>query len=785
MADSRHELLNVSGSDPEDELLKRVSSAKQSFSAVRHQGHEGKLTCVDGSDGMDYVVTGADDHTARVWHWDSEHFRCYKLLKTLHHHSMVNSVAFVGKDGPVVTVTDRDLAVWSWHHSGSNHIDHVVQSTAPPASSKGNYYDVDAKHGSDHKYLLLAVAVGNEAKLLDCEADGKGSYAFMFRPGNFRHSSDVQRVLHVPGAVDVGAAIAAFDASAIHLWSSDGKLQQKLAVPGCQIASFSVSTFSSDTTTGWIVAGGASEETVGFASLWPVRGGQVIGKDNLPVPEYPSPPPEPLVQYEIDLKVIDVAIDPGSKLKDAEFIAVSKDDQSTEVITIKPQTLEDAVSQIEPGKNIAQNKKEETLFEVQYQTLRDPVDMCVYRDDESGPVLLAAFESTCWIWDVEGEDAGEKISELRSVRILEIIAPVGMMLATFVQVVGFAFGPATSWSEEVDATMNVTRKVAVLDMTLVIHIDKSLIFLPSVCVMVSCMALFLLLTFTAAPEKLRKWKSRVQRSEVVCMPFLKGFLGGLRQIVALFMGACSTVLVVPLFKICANCFDCVHHPDGGRRPFLSIAPRIVCYNGFHRKLEYVLVVLASLFFVALIPHATVSGDVDYVQRSSFCSLQPWNLWKENSIRRATLIDLGPVHPDHVFSTGFVQLLSKIALPCISILTTSRPILQTASIACIGALLFIHSLLLPPLVDPTSCAIMQGAHLFTFLAMAIGFATVFLPDYKHLSTFMLIFSALFVCTFILCRMRQNRQGSYGLVDNPMPSARVLSYRAQGRHGPYEA
>lgn len=239
-------------------------------------------------------------------------------------------------------------------------------------------------------------------------------------------------------------------------------------------------------------------------------------------------------------------------------------------------------------------------------------------------------------------------------------------------------------------------------------------------------------------------------------------LRGIRIFVSTFMGASSTILVVYIFKVCARCFNCVQAADvNGGEPFLSFAPSITCYTGWHRVLAVVLDTLLPFFFLALLPYAAVLGDVDYVQRKTICSPKAWS---DNAVRKATLIDQGAAHPfpNAVLHTRVVELVCTIALPCISILATPWPTLLTGVVAAIGALMFVNSLVWPPLVNPTWCAIVQGSKLFALLAMICGFLTVVAPsDMRDNVTLLLLPAAVLDVAFIVCKIWCTKKAAAGV------------------------
>lgn len=741
-------------------------------SYLSSQGHIGSVTCVDGSDGMDYVVTGGEDSTARVWKLDEKEFACYRLFCILEHRHPhgaevpeVTSVAFHGVKGPVVTVTDQGgLFVWSLPSGEMSQLQHEQESII----------DIDTKRGAGafgRETLILGYAFGKQAKLtkacLRCEIDtdaldesadnnnlqnARGKYV-LEELAEMVHESKVWRVQHIPGSIEEGAAIATCDNESIILWTMQGAMLQKLRPPSNdpQVKTFTISPTRSDDSA-WIVL--ACQNTL---CLWHMDGGKIVGEDFEAVEDLSFGERQThrvCSNYKIPSGIVDIAMDP-----DNVFIVVTRMDTTTQIIQIQAK----ASSALSPADMLLEPGQEETLFEIPHSS--KPTEMCVYRDNKrNGAALIVGFEDgTCELWDLDGYDIGEKIAELRSVKLRETLVPVGLLLVSFLQVVSFAFGPATSWEDDVEKPMKVTADIVWIDTRIIFTIDHAALFWPEAFVTIGCMFCFVVFAATGIPERLEDLQEAVYRGgygSSCCMQFAKLFVFGLRRTASVFMMAMATVLVVPVFKVCAMCVDCIH-PLDGMAPYLTANHEILCYESEHFILVCTLIVLLPCYFYLLVPHAAVSGDVKYVKRSNLCSFQ---YIRSSTVRKACLYDQGPVHPIHeyVFTTKVLQLISKSALPCISVLTTSKPLLQMVGICCIGAIMFINTLLHPPLVHKTWNAVVQGSHLFTFCATICGVITVILPR-DRTSTIGLIMSALCVSAFIYCRADSSRKIKVRRVD----------------------
>merc|ERR1712048_560355 len=260
-----------------------------------------------------------------------------------------------------------------------------------------------------------------------------------------------------------------------------------------------------------------------------------------------------------------------------------------------------------------------------------------------------------------------------------------------------------------------------------------------------------------------------------CAHFLLSIISLLRSIVGFLLGTCSTVLVVPMFKVCAKIVDCIHPADGSK-PYLSEYPNIHCYEATHWKLVGIFVVIVPIYFAALVPYAVVNGDSQFMPRASLLSPSSW---RRSAVRKATLEYQGPMHPeaDYILINRVAELLMKISLPVIVILTSAAPLLQTALIAIVGLIVYLVSEWCRPLVDPVTNSCIQGTELFTFLCMATGMFSVILPESKQFTTGLLIASVILTGVKICLQIRADEvEHSYGPQSSDLSAAaRNLSAR----------
>jgi len=229
---SRDKLLPKSKSREMKEELDKVFQ----FQYQTHVGHKGEALCIDGSDGMDWILSGGEDGTARLWQYSEEGYQCYRLARFWKHTdpkpAKVTSVAFAGDEGPVITGTNLGhvfvMGVASSHMCGHH------QSDLPISDLR-----VKREEYKDEGTWLLVIATGNMAYLTETKPTHKGRHHSAVAHtckdiANFTHSNPVTTVMHMPGSIEEGAAVATCSGHTIRLWSLSGTLLYRLKEPDQQ-----------------------------------------------------------------------------------------------------------------------------------------------------------------------------------------------------------------------------------------------------------------------------------------------------------------------------------------------------------------------------------------------------------------------------------------------------------------------------------------------------------------------------------------------------------------------
>eukprot|EP00928_Gymnodinium_smaydae_P089170 TRINITY_DN73171_c0_g1_i1.p1 TRINITY_DN73171_c0_g1~~TRINITY_DN73171_c0_g1_i1.p1 ORF type:complete len:842 (-),score=48.19 TRINITY_DN73171_c0_g1_i1:336-2777(-) len=726
----------LSGLKRAKHVLKTLDKAFN-FSSAKSQGHEGAVTCVATNVGMFYIVTGGEDCTTRVWTIEGEPYSCY-CLTYLHHHTYpVSSVALtMDRPGqkPVVFSSSREEGLFIWD----------LETQIVSTYTMMNVVDVCCKReiSSDGGWVL-AVAFDNIAQIMEAEpGETAGTYDIR-EICTLVHEGNVLQVQHVPGDIEEGAAIGSCAAGKITLWRIDGtKLVELLDPSGKNITCFNISPRCEVYC--WLVAGGDGE-----VSVWALRGGQILESDawkpNMSNKAFP------IVQYPIPEGVNDVAVDPGG-----DFLVVARQDHVSEMLSIVSRKGKEVGSR-GPAAKLVQRMSERTVFTVKHQGHEHEMTVSEYVTGE-GQLLVATAEDGLVIWELEGAKAGKKIAELRSVRITEMLVPFVLLFVTFIQVYSFAFGPAAQWEEELKRSTDIVFRIVLCDIVdLDINVPRSDLFWARSLLTVSLMAFFIVASLIGLPYRLTKWKNSIRRSrcflrEVAlddpgCGHFIEKVLGVAKIVMDLLFAACTTILAVPTFSACAHIFDCVRRPDGKKT--LATAPNVVCYEDAHLTLCMVTLGCVFPYFYMLVPHAVVAGNCEFVQYSNI--FRPWT-WTERASAYATLVYKGYCHPyqQNFFRNSVADLIVKISLAGIAILTTSLPMFQMVALTMVGTVHFILSITWLPYVDGGHCALVQGLRLLTMCAMWCGvLTTIDQGKYKALASQLLFVSLVVIlpCTLL--------------------------------------
>lgn len=772
-----------------------------------NRGHTGKVLCVASSDAADYIVSGGEDYTMRVWGYDSSKSAnvvgstslSYDLIAVLMHDDEYQA-DLKEYSSEVMQVKRPSLWCPSWlqpatvAEEGSDVVRGVTAvcclgSRGPflSGSARGDVFVFFLGAGDTEGSVIPQVGLHSERINAIAAPSGLGAVgeesAWHFVAASedgiasvlrFRGSStDCQlvRLQHngqpvrgarcLEGGGEDDASIATHSATAVFIWNIQGECLLRFhEFPNAQGASM-----AAPPVIGSIAVANKESGTLVFVSIqetvsvWGFEHGKLCG----PHGECPPPAPydsAPLVTYKDHALSFDV----DQSRQSTEFLVDLRDEFTCGVWNLKG--VEAGYLAIEPrgpAALLAAAGRKFMHLDLRHAARVTQIRVAEDLQRAQGPCLIAACgDGSVLLWDLEGVDSGEVYAELRSLRVREILLPIVLLLVSFFQVMSFAFGPAIKWRDEVRRPAYFTQKIVWGELDFVLRVPRDVIFIPIISGVVCLMFSFLVFAATGMPDLLkrciyctqstndykRESKAGTQGLRILFakMHLLKAAFEITRSLVGLTMLACSTIFVAPVFKHCAQALHCVPHPtadDPHPEGFLAVAPQVPCYEGLHLWLAWAIRVLAPFYFLALIPYAVVEGDVNYMKWRKF--FFPKSYWAASALRKATVVSLGPLHPnpDTTFRTLLGDLTAKASLPVIEALFTHMPRLQMLLITAVGLAMYVSSLCWPAKMDRMFCCLVQNTRLFTLCAMLCGCLTVALPTGSVIPVVLLAVCALLV------------------------------------------
>lgn len=247
-------------------------------------------------------------------------------------------------------------------------------------------------------------------------------------------------------------------------------------------------------------------------------------------------------------------------------------------------------------------------------------DMIVAKDEAGYPVLVIGRDDGAAVeWDLVGDDRGQIIAQLRSLKPLELLVPVILLCTTTIQMFSFAFGPAIPWEAGVHEKATFVHRVTVFDFKCMVTIHKELVFWPEILIIVALISMFIATSFLGLDEltdhlvaKCTNWKRfRSEGNRMGPAHLVMKAVSVARSAIYGFMQLAATLLVVPIMKAAAAAFHCSGDPA-----VVHFAPTVHCWEGPHLKLTILLAILLPAFMYTLLPNATVGGDSRYVPSTS-------------------------------------------------------------------------------------------------------------------------------------------------------------------------
>jgi len=796
-----------------------IDAQSELLQATQYQaqlGHEGSVLCVDGSAGLDWIVSGGEDCTARLWQYSPKSWQCYRLLRVWRHRhpqsAAVLSTTFAGSHGPAITGTELgDIFIMD---TDSNHMSRHNVSDKPISHLK-----VKKEAFRDMQSWLVLIAAGSIAYLKETSRSTRGQSTFVEIEGHphkvkhgvtqmkqaftgeryecthvssLRHRETLIGAMHIPSESGEGAAVATCTAKGIYLWSRCGMMLHTIKEPdGKDFVDFHLAHRAE----GWLCAASGHQILV-----WPLINGTILAAgEDVPPREDSSrffetegksssssspfianskdgsniSPIPPTTRYKVPQGVEKVVIDPECKHmliqrgdKHAEIRRIEPESNDTDFVSVPssncPHLLRDSATTLPHNLFVIEDIGVCTKMRIRH--MRHEYCADTKGEGKNLTVGLMSFtDGAVRTYDLGGTYRGLHISTMRSRTLFEVWEPIFLRLFHFAQMISFAFGPATSFPEAIRKPAHIWRTAVFMDYRFIIDIDPRDLFLPELYVDLGIQALLLVIIFSGIQRHLTNMGNSInhwhrykqeEKANSTCGPchLLAGFLRGGRRCMDVLVFLCATVVVVPMMKVIANAFDCEHPSEG--EPFLAADSRIQCFSDLHLKLMgMIAILLPAYIFFFLIPHAAVDGDTYFMARR-LQMIRPWE-WPPAARRKATLMYCGPLHPQasSVFFTRIVEVFSKVFLSSLFILTSSRPIVQTVGVALCGLMNYVFAMIYPPLVNKKWNYTMQGLHLLTFLCMASGTVTVLCPKHDVVAYMLVLLSFGISFTITFVRISQ--------------------------------
>jgi len=760
----------------------------ESYSAWEHfvkRGHTGKVQCIASSDATDYIVSGGEDYTMRVWAYDETTTIRQDLAKSKSYDICAVVVHDDEREKDVEEAGEKPKASgFRFFSSTRETSEEPVGVTAVACvgaigpfisgTARGNVFVLFLGFGEEDGSLLPKVGFHSKrineitapfgqgelresANWLFAAAseDGKAT-VFNFKGYECSHlvlqhqeDAPVRGVRHIECGGDKGVTWATHTPDAVYLWSSQGKkikvIQDVAHLPhrttngsDIEAAAEAEAGRGSVEITDIAVANKENGSLLfvgidGSLHVWSFEEGQMTG------PYGERPPPEPFDRVPIiTYKDLGNSLDVDQSRHSTEFYVELRDDLTCAVWGLEGAKAADlAIRPRGPQSLLISPTSRNMLIDLRHSAKVTQLRVAEDPDLAGGPCLITAcVDGNVLLWDLEGVDKGEVYAELRSLRVTEIFIPIVLMLVSVFQVAAFAFGPKVQWRQEVRKPAMYSKKFLFGDVDLVIEVEKSQIFIPMAWCGLGMIFMFLVLVLTGMPELLnlaiyltqstKAYQSEGRSSLFGPRHLLRRILELARTMLGLFLFALSTILVAPMFKLCAEAIDCMPR-DGSK--YLQLAPQVECYAGSHLTMAVMLIIATPIYFLVLIPYALVEGNMKYMKwRKLFF---PRTRWYEAAVRKATVLNLGPLHPnpDTVFINLLLEYAAKALLPVIEVQTTMMPAVQMALVTTIGATLYLASIFFPPKTDRMYCCIVRDLRLFTLCTMLCGCLTVALETHS--------------------------------------------------------
>lgn len=773
-----------------------------SFDHHIKRGHTEKVNQVSTSTDLRFIASASEDRTARIWSrnmtkvYDDVLYEC-RLHAVLEHFSAVSSVTFLDNAPQNIILTGTasgDVFLWNLpteHDMAASSAQRLRVSRSP-----GDEADVSHRVNSlaaacvgENTWHVLAACSDRHLHFMTVDRKGGRSWALHYATGASHDTigadlGPVLDVCHITPTSAKGAAFASCVSSGVYLWTSDCQPLAFLEAPVTStgrhvkfnaVASVSLTSlrhlYSEDCGADSFIAAGGDDNI----SIWAMHEGELVDAAGEKI-NFTKGRCQPLLEYN-GRKLERIAV--GSQ-GDVCFV---REDGACVMLCLRHETEEQQRAHPSGlGRHFVQDRDETIVHVIRHQSFVTALYMLAFNTGTGKveDVLVTGCEDgQVFVWDNSGEDAGECLATLRSLKVGEIFGFMFEKIVVFIQMACFAFEDSMHWKPEVAKGAAHMRCVFLVNPSAFVRANKSFLLKHEVQIVLVVMLLFVLITLLGCYELLNranawlqstkmfmnetKWKRENNIQRNYCLGLAHSVLHfnrELRKCLLAFMKVTATLLVVPAAKAVAtacHCSDkCADEVVLEGANCLVLDPTVQCYVGWHRVMMYTIVPLASVFFFLLLPFAVVGGDATYVQRSELC--QPES-WRENAVRKIGCVHMGPFQKNasQSFAIDLSEVLLKVLVPVIVIFTIHMPVVMASMVSTLFLINLVINVVWDPLQDNRGSMAIRGMKLLLLCLMLCGlFSAVTDDPSRHEPTICLLASVLLIPSATLYKI--SREGN---------------------------
>lgn len=638
---------------------------------VRHcanRGHTDEIAAVTISPDSTCIVSCSVDCTTRVWKAPTKEERAvadacrsYLLHAVALHSHAVMDVALGGNNGPVFSgLANGEVSIFSLHTQPS---ECFKRQRILTVDEDGGVVNNVYTHRDSEDTLLLALSLDAQTSHMVtistvCDDPREEGYFLVDRVCEMPHEGLVLAVRFVPrqdGSQEI-RLLATLAKDAITIWDLSGSKMLQVTNEALGIREMWTMDISHD---GLMLCAGGSDKVCVLELRYE---GDKPQLDQ--VATYETPEVDTLVFGPFGHLIIDVRAD----------LVVS-------CWNVKAEEDQKRYGENGLASHLVAAEVDTTLATAQHPHI---VHIAVAVGSEDHPLMQDGIGMVCGcrggevrMFDMSGDDAGECIAQLRSLSYYEFYQPFIVLAIDFLQTAAFAFAKDIPWHWRVGEPAGHAASAMILDVhSIDLHVhgfslklDTGMSHMVKLVTVTCVLVLFAFLAISGSYTRLSKaeehLRTRIAKKEVD----EKHELGGcdimivqrhclkiLERVVSKFLDWCTTPLMVPIAKTCADNVLCtVQHS------FASTAEEHCFVSGSYRSLELISCTLFFVYLVLLPAYAAVEGDSKYVRADH---LLDFNRIYRSSLRHTNCVYKGSSHVRNSFQSKMMWCSKKL-LVCVA------------------------------------------------------------------------------------------------------------------------